>query len=156
MEYNSYLLTLIYYIYLRVRNCSLNIMLALCCLPFHDIYDSSSWVMTYVSWNLSKCIRRRENWTPFYITPRLIVKYGFKIISVWFSFQITETEPKFRWPPLVNFQFFEVTPESYRPIEDSVLSYYSWCHSCLYISLYLWLTSISRLLRTRADEHRSV
>jgi len=43
---------------------------------------------------------------------------------------------------------------------DSVLSYYSWCHSCLYkfismVDRYFMPTG-SQLLRTRADEHRSV
>jgi len=66
---------------------------------------------TCISWNVRldqyKRIWRRENRTTsrFYKTPLLTVKYGFKIISVRFSFQITETEPKFRWPQTTKYDY---------------------------------------------------
>jgi len=61
---------------------------------------------------------------------------------------------------LSKVQLFYVTPESYSPIVDSVLSHYSWCHSCLnsFISMVdrYFMPTGSRLLRTQADEHISV
>jgi len=113
------------------------------------------------------------NWTVIDNAIRVVISfsaYGL-VVLIWISFSlyiyilVNTCEDV---PPINNTSVFlpcqlpiiwSYTWMFYRPIVDSILSRYLWCHA-VYISLYLWLTGImptgSRLLRIRADEHRSV